>query len=111
MRAGLCESTGGGKSAMSCYFIAQISVHDAEEYEKYLQGVDAVFAKFNGKYLAVDQHPICLEGEWPYSRIALIAFSSQEDLRRWYDSPEYQEIRIHRLKGAKCDTIMVKGLE
>lgn len=96
---------------MSYYFMAQISVHDAEEYEKYLQGVDEVFAKFNGKYLAVDQQPICLEGEWSYSRIALISFPSQEDLRRWYDSPEYQKILIHRLKGAKCDTIMIKGLE
>jgi uncharacterized protein (DUF1330 family) len=94
---------------MSCYFIAQISVHDDKEYEKYLQGVDDVFAKFNGKYLAMDQHPICLEGEWSYSRIALIEFPSPEDLRRWYDSPEYQEILQHRLRGAKCDTIMVSS--
>ena len=31
------------------------------------------------------------------------------EFRRWYDSLEYQEILAHRLKGADCTTILVRG--
>ena len=96
---------------MSCYFIAQIKIRDAAEYEKYLAGADAVFAKFNGEYLAVDKSPVVLEGSWDYSRIALIRFPSEADLMRWYSSPEYREILTYRLNAADCDTLLVRGID
>ena len=96
---------------MSCYFVAQIQITNMEEYENYLKGVDEVFAKYNGKYLAVDKSPQILEGSWDYSRIVIIEFENERELRRWYESPEYQAILKHRLKSAKCDTIVVKGCE
>lgn len=96
---------------MSCYFVAQIHINDNEEYEKYLNGVDKVFAKFNGKYLAVDKNPEILEGNWLYSRIIIIQFESERELKRWYESTEYKEILKHRLKAASCDTLLVKGLD
>lgn len=95
---------------MSCYFIAQIQIDDPEEYQKYLAGIDEVFSKFKGKYLALDVNPEVLEGNWPYGRIALIEFENEGELKRWYESPEYQAILRHRLKAARCDTILVKGL-
>jgi uncharacterized protein (DUF1330 family) len=96
---------------MSCYFIAQIQINDAMEYQKYLDKVDEVFAKYNGKYLALDKNPVVLEGSWSYDRIALIEFPSNEELRRWYESLEYQELVQFRLKAAKCDTLFVSGLD
>jgi len=95
---------------MSCYFIAQIQIHDQEEYKNYLNDVDKVFSKFNGKYLAVDNDPTVLEGEWAYSRVVIIQFPNEEELKRWYESPEYQAIVQYRLKAAKCDTLLVKGI-
>lgn len=95
---------------MSCYFVAQIQIYDKDEYQKYLNGVDEVFSKFNGKYLAVDENPDILEGSWSYSRAIIIEFPNETDLRRWYESPEYQALVQHRLKAAKCDTLIVKGL-
>lgn len=94
---------------MSCYFVARIDIHDTDEYEKYLSGVDEVFARFNGKYLAVDPHPECLEGEFSGGRMVLIEFPCREDLLRWYHSPEYQHILRHRLKAAYCDTVIIQG--
>ncbi|MGE5579389.1 MAG: DUF1330 domain-containing protein [Bacillota bacterium] len=93
---------------MSCYFIANITIHDKDEYKKYVDKVDAVFAKFNGEYLAFDDNPVVLEGKWPYKRAVVIRFPSEEECRRWYDSPEYQEILKHRLKAADCTTILVR---
>ena len=96
---------------MSCYFVAQIHINDIEEYEKYLNGVNEVFSKFNGKYLATDENPEVLEGNWLYSRIIIIQFQNEKELKCWYESPEYHEILKHRLKSAKCDTLLVKGLD
>ncbi len=94
---------------MSAYFIANIRIHDQQEYDKYLASVDEVFAKFNGKYLALDEHPSILEGAWDYTKVVLIAFPSEKELRAWYESSEYQGILRHRLQGAHCDTLLVKG--
>lgn len=94
---------------MSVYFIAQIKIHDNEEYDKYLAGCDAVFARYNGEHLVVDENPRVLEGQWNYTKTVIIRFPSDSDLRRWYESPEYQEILRHRLNAAQCDTIVAKG--
>ena len=94
---------------MSAYFVANIRIHDQKEYDKYLASVDDVFAKFNGKYLAVDEHPCVLEGNWDYTKVVLIEFPSDKELRAWYESEEYQMILKHRLRGAHCDSLLVKG--
>lgn len=96
---------------MKCYFMAQIQINDVNEYKIYLDGVEDVFTKYSGKYLAVDTSPIVLEGEWMYSRAVLIEFPSEEELRRWYESDEYQNLIQHRLRAARCDTILIKGLD
>lgn len=100
-----------GGYAMSYYFVAQIKINDEIEYQKYLDGTDEVFAKFNGKYLAVDANPQVLEGSWSHGRVVIIQFPTKEDLLTWYNSPEYQVIVKHRLKAAECDTLVVKGLD
>ncbi|CAI9404625.1 hypothetical protein ANOBCDAF_04656 [Pleomorphomonas sp. T1.2MG-36] len=94
---------------MTAYFVAQIRIDDPAEYQRYLDACDAVFARFNGEYLAVDPAPTVLEGEWPYSRSVLIRFPCEADLLAWYNSPDYREIVVHRLAGAKCDSILVHG--
>lgn len=93
------------------YFLAHIRIHDTEEYQQYLDETDGVFARFNGTYLAVDQNPDVMEGCWEGGRMVLIQFPSEADLRRWYDSPEYQGILKHRLKAADCDSLLIHGLQ
>ena len=93
------------------YFAAQIKINDPEEYHKYLEHVDEVFSKFKGEYLAVDESPTLLEGDWSYTKSVLIKFNSKQEFEDWYYSDDYQMILKHRLNAAKCDTIVVKGLE
>ena len=94
---------------MSYYFSAQIKINDPKEYEIYVQGVDEVFKKFNGKYLAVDDKPELLEGNWDFSRAVLIKFNTKEDFNNWYNSKDYQKILKYRLNAAQCNTILIKG--
>ena len=96
---------------MSAYFAANIRIHDPQTYEQYLAAVDGVFEKYRGKYLAVDGAPSVLEGDWDYTRFVLIEFPSEKDLRDWYESDDYQDILKFRLKGAQCDSLLVRGLD
>ena len=96
---------------MNHYFVAQIKINDEMEYSKYLQDVDEVFSRYKGEYLAVDESPAVLEGSWNYTKSVLIKFNSKEDFEAWYYSGDYQNILKHRLLGAKCDSILLEGLE
>jgi uncharacterized protein (DUF1330 family) len=96
---------------MAHYFAAQIKINDHEEYEKYLENFDDIFSKYKGEYLAIDESPTLLEGEWDYTKSVLVKFSSKKDFEDWYFSKEYQAILKHRLKAAKCDTILLEGLD
>ena len=94
---------------MPHYFVAQIKINDTKEYQKYIDKAGAIFKKFKGKYLAVDNNPTVLEGQWEYTRTVLIEFPSKDDFNAWYNSDEYQTIVKHRLKAADCDTILAAG--
>ena len=94
---------------MSCYFVARILIHDEAEYNHYLETCDEVFARFSGRYLAVDRAPVALEGTPEEGRMVLIEFPDESAFRSWYDSPEYQQILAHRLAGAHCTSVLVRG--
>lgn len=96
---------------MKHYFAAQIKINDNDEYEKYLENFDEIFSKYNGKYLAIDESPSLLEGSWNYTKSVLVEFKTREEFEAWYYSDDYQKILKHRLKAAKCDTILLEGLE
>jgi uncharacterized protein (DUF1330 family) len=96
---------------MTHYFVAQIRIHDHAEYDKYLDKFDEIFTRYKGEFLAIDESPTLLEGEWNYTKSVLIKFNSREDFENWYYSRDYQEILKYRLNASKCDTILVEGVE
>ena len=96
---------------MPCYFTATIRIHDEAEYARYLADCDEVFARYKGRYLAVDDSPVPLEGEPESGRRVLIEFPSEAAFRAWYDSPDYQAILPHRLRGAECTACLVRGID
>ncbi|MFW9973270.1 MAG: DUF1330 domain-containing protein [Candidatus Odinarchaeota archaeon] len=96
---------------MDYYFIAQIRINDNHVYQKYIDKSGEIFKKYNGEYLSVDNKPLVLEGKWDYTRTVLIKFRSKRDFEDWYNSKDYRDILKFRLKGADCDTILIKGLD
>jgi uncharacterized protein (DUF1330 family) len=94
---------------MSCYFIANIRIRDVKGYQKYLDRAGEIFAKHSGEYLALDNQPELLEGNWDYTRAVLIRFDNREDFNAWYHSDEYQEILKYRLLSSDSDAILVEG--
>jgi uncharacterized protein (DUF1330 family) len=89
--------------------MANIRIRDHREYQQYLDRAGEVFAKFKGEYLAVDEKPVLIEGNWDYTKAVLIRFDSPDDFHAWYDSEEYGEILKHRLLASDCDSILIHG--
>ncbi len=94
---------------MACYFVAQIEILDRDAYDRYLDGFDEVFARFDGAVLAVDDEVRTLEGTWPLRRTVLIRFPDEAALLAWYESAEYQRLAAVRRSGSVANIALVHG--
>ncbi len=94
---------------MSVFLMAQIEIHDREEYGKYEAGFAGPFAEYGGTVLSVSERPSVIEGRWPYTRTVLIEFPDREAADGWYNSPGYQAIIGHRQAASTANVIVVDG--
>jgi uncharacterized protein (DUF1330 family) len=95
---------------MPHYFIANIKITNPDIFKKYLDKLDEIFFRYKGEFLAIDESPTLLEGDWAYTKTVLIKFNNKKDFEDWYFSDDYQEILKVRLSASKCDTILVEGV-
>jgi uncharacterized protein (DUF1330 family) len=93
------------------YLYAEFAVIDAAEFEQYRARVAAVSASFGGRYVVRRAAPVVLDGEWSPKRVVIIEFASPEQVRAFYDSPEYQAILPHRLRSTKGHVLLLTGLD
>ena len=96
---------------MATYIVAQIQIDDREQYSKYEDGFMAIFEKFKGKMLAVDESPQLLEGSWGATRTVLIEFPSKIDANAWYYSKEYQALAQYRFASSSANVVTIHGME
>ncbi len=94
---------------MAGYFVAHIDVTDPDAFEAYRALAPEVIAKFGGRYLVRGGAIEVLEGEWPKPRLVILAFDSVDQARRFYNSPEYQEILPLRLATSNGLVAIVEG--
>ncbi len=94
---------------MGSYFLALINIHDPAKYEKYLAGFDEVFENYEGQVISVEDRPTVLEGEWPAARTVLIRFPNDQELRRWYESPEYHQLARYRQEASVASIAIISG--
>ena len=95
---------------MSAYLIAHLTVANPDAFEAYRAAVPEVIARFGGRYLVRGGAVETLEGEWRVPRLVVIAFDSMAQAKRFYDSPDYQEILPLRLTAADGDVVLVEGV-
>jgi uncharacterized protein (DUF1330 family) len=95
---------------MTVYTIALLDITDREEYGRYEQGFMAIFSKYRGQVLAVDENPTAIEGDWPHGRTVLLSFPNAEEMDRWYRSAEYQALAQHRFKASTARIAMIQGV-
>jgi len=93
------------------YILAFIDVHDWETYDRYRAGVPGVIARYGGRFIMRGPPSEVVEGDWPGSRVVCVEFPDEATARRFYDSPEYQEILPHRLKATSGRLLFVPGVD
>ena len=94
---------------MPGYVIAQVKVHDAEEYRKYLSGFMDAFNPFGGRILVATDKMEILEGRWPQVRTIVLEFPSLASAKEWYYSSDYQSLAKHRFLSAETNMILIDG--
>lgn len=92
------------------YWIAQVEVTDPERFADYAKLGPGRLADFGGRFLARGGARTVMEGSAP-ERIVIIEFPSREHALAFYQSPDYQAARQHRLGAANCTFLVVDGLD
>jgi uncharacterized protein (DUF1330 family) len=95
---------------MSAYVIVQVTVRDAETYERYKALVPPSIAAYGGRFLVRGGTSQTLEGTWRPMRIVILEFPSAERARQWWSSPEYAVAKALRQSSADTEMLLVEGL-
>ncbi|MCY4526212.1 MAG: DUF1330 domain-containing protein [Anaerolineaceae bacterium] len=96
---------------MAAYLLAQVEVHDMEQYRKYTARTPALIEKYGGRFLVRGGEVVTLEGESPVSRLVLIEFPSLQRVQDFYNSDEYQEVLRLRLPASTASFLALDGVD
>ena len=94
---------------MPAYWIAQVTVTDAEAYGRYAKLATAAIEGHGGRFLARAGRYVQLEGR-DRARNVLAEFPSLEAAEACYRSPEYQAALAHARGAAERDLVIVEGV-
>ena len=95
---------------MSAYLVfTRKQTLDEAELKIYWDKIRATFAGHQVKVLVNYGRLEVLEGD-PVEGVVIAEFPSFEAAKAWYESPAYQVIRHHRLKGAIYNGLVVQGV-
>ncbi len=92
---------------MAAYLIGTIDIEDNEAYGLYRSFNPALVEAAGGKYIIKGKPVTVLEGEDLRSRFVMIEFANEAALRRFYDSPEYAELKPLRHASSKSSLAIV----
>lgn len=96
---------------MPAYCVGDIvRVKDAAKMADYRSRVGAVVERFGGKYLVAGGMFEVLEGKWRPTFPVILEFPSLEQARRFYDSPEYCDLKALRKSATDSDFVLIEGI-
>ncbi len=95
---------------MAAYFIVELEITDPAGYEEYRRRVPATIERHGGRYLVRGGTLETIEGTWTPKRVVVLEFPSAEQAKRWYHSPEYDELKPLRHRTARGSIILVEGV-
>jgi len=96
---------------MPAYVIADIEVHDPDDYKEYAAQVQATLDPFGGRFLVRGGPSTTLEGGWQPERIVVLQFPSAGHARGWYESADYVKVMKIRHRASTGRLILAEGVE
>jgi uncharacterized protein (DUF1330 family) len=94
---------------MPAYFVAELEVTNVAGFEPYRAAVPATIAAYGGRYLTRGGTVELIEGGPPPKRVVILEFPDVAAVKRWYGSPEYQQILPARLANSTGRAFIVEG--
>ncbi len=93
---------------MSAYWIAHVTVTDADAYGEYAKRATGAIEAHGGEFLARATRTIWLEGN-ERARNVIVRFPSVEDAQQCYKSAAYQEALSYAKGASERDLCIVEG--
>ena len=87
-----------------------LEVLDPGALDAYKERARSVVERFGGRYIVLGGAVDRVEGGWQPVFPVLIEFPDPETARRWYDSPEYAELKAIRLAAVRSNGVLIAGL-
>jgi uncharacterized protein (DUF1330 family) len=94
---------------MSAYLIANVSITDAAQYERYKQLSTIAINAYGATVRVRGGEVTVLEGDWRPERVIVLEFRNVEHAKAFYDSPEYLAARKAREHAATMRMVLVAG--
>jgi uncharacterized protein (DUF1330 family) len=94
---------------VSVYLITDITVHNQELYNQYVEKVKPLVERYGGRYLARGGEVTSLTDNWKPERVAIVGFESMGLLQECFSSEEYQAIAPLREQATMSRAIVVQG--
>lgn len=93
---------------MAAYWIAHVTVTDAEAYSEYAKRATGAIEAHGGEFLARAARTVWLEGN-ERERNVVVRFPSVEDAERCYQSEAYQEALSYARNASIRDLCIIEG--
>jgi uncharacterized protein (DUF1330 family) len=100
------RAQGAGSAA---YVVAEMHVTDPAGFTQYMQREPATLGAFHGRVVA-RALPDVREGAAADGMVAILAFDSLQDANHWYNSPEYENLKLLRQQSAKSRLYFLSGI-
>ncbi len=91
---------------MAAYFMASYRITDPTGYEPYVPAVIPTLMAHECEVLAADYASQAIEGE-PNAVTVILKFASKAAAMAWYNSPEYQAVKHHRLDNSEGTAVLL----
>jgi len=93
------------------YIVADVDIHNLENYKIYMERVKPVVEKFGGKYLTRGGPMEVVETKlWNPTRMVLLQFPDKESALEWMNSEEYQPIKKLRQENSSGTLVILEGI-
>ena len=96
---------------MAAYMIVTAKISDREKFiSGYGQAAAALVTKFGGRYVLMGPGAQLLEGGFGDGASMVISeWPDMESARRFWDSPEYAEVKKLRRDIAECQVLLIEA--
>lgn len=93
---------------MPVYVIAEDPTPPGEGVTAYRSRVPELIRRHGGQYLVRGGAVQRLEGDWEPQRLIVTRFPDRDSARRWYEDPEYADLRTRR---GPANLVVVDGVD